>query len=283
MNPQIVEQYRGGDIALSNGAAVISSVMFPVLHQLIGHSLITSDGKTLLDADDKAGLAEIVTAMVRLKEQNMPHGPIRIAFTPDEEVCKRPQFFDIARFGAKWAYTLDGSGLGKLEYENFNAASVTVKMVGNNLHPGTVKGMTLNPLSLGNRYHQMMPLAASPAASTGYEGFYYLNTMKSSVEKAEMHYIVRDFDRQRFEELKQFMITSAETLGEGLHPDCYIALMIEDNYYNMHEHVAKHPHIIELARLALVECGVEPVIKPSHRRYRWRPAFLAWTALPECV
>lgn len=181
VNPQIVEQYRGGDIALGNGDEVLSPVMFPVLHQLIGHTLITTDGKTLLGADDKAGLAEIVTAIVRLKEQNTPHGLIRIAFTPDEEVGKGTQFFDIARFGAEWAYTLDGSGLGELEYENFNAASVTVKIVGNNVHPGTAKGVMVNALSLATRYHQMMPAAESPETTAGYEGFYHLNTMKGSV------------------------------------------------------------------------------------------------------
>lgn len=278
VNPQIVEQYRGGDIALGNGDEVLSPVMFPVLHQLIGHTLITTDGKTLLGADDKAGLAEIVTAMVRLKEQNTPHGPIRIAFTPDEEVGKGTQFFDIARFGAEWAYALDGSGLGELEYENFNAASVTVKIVGNNVYPGTAKGVMVNALSLATRYHQMMPPSESPEATAGYEGFYHLNTMKGSVDKAEMHYIVRNFDRQRFEERKQFMITNAETLGEGLHPDCYIELTIEDSYYNMHEHVAKHPHIIELARQAMVECGVEPVIKPI--RGGTDGAQLSWRGLP---
>ncbi|AHF74110.1 Tripeptide aminopeptidase [Candidatus Sodalis pierantonius str. SOPE] len=278
VNPQIVEQYRGGDIALGNGDEVLSPVMFPVLHNLIGHTLITTDGKTLLGADDKAGLAEIVTAIVRLKEQSIPHGTIRIAFTPDEEVGKGTQFFDIERFGAEWAYTLDGSDVGELEYENFNAASVTVKIVGNNVHPGTAKGVMVNALSLATRYHQMMPAAESPEATSGYEGFYHLNTMKGSVDKVEMHYIVRDFDRQRFEARKQFMITSAETLGKGLHPDCYIELTIEDSYYNMHEHVANHPHIIELARQAMVDCGVEPVIKPI--RGGTDGAQLSWRGLP---
>lgn len=262
INPQIVENYRGGDIALGNGDEILSPVMFPVLHQLLGHTLITTDGKTLLGADDKAGIAEIITAMVRIKHQQLPHGDIRIAFTPDEEVGKGAQFFDVERFGAEWAYTMDGGGIGELEYENFNAASVLVKIVGNNVHPGSAKGVMVNALTLATRFHQLMPVNETPETTEAYQGFYHLNTMKGSVDRAEMHYIIRDFDRPNFEARKQFMIGAAEKLGKGLHPDCYIELSIEDSYYNMHEQVAKYPHIIELAQQAVRDCGLGPVMKP---------------------
>ncbi|CAI1554260.1 Peptidase T [Serratia entomophila] len=154
VNPQIVENYRGGDIALGIGDEVLSPVMFPILHQMLGQTLITADGKTLLGADDKAGIAEILTAMVRLRQRKIPHGDIRVAFTPDEEVGKGAQLFDVAAFDAEWAYTVDGGGVGELECENFNAASVTVKIVGNGVHPGSAKGVMVNALSLATRIHQ---------------------------------------------------------------------------------------------------------------------------------
>ncbi len=262
VNPQIVENYRGGDIALGNGDEILSPVMFPVLHHLLGHSLVTTDGKTLLGADDKAGIAEIITAMVRLKARQIPHGDIRIAFTPDEEVGKGAHFFDVEKFGAEWAYTMDGGGIGELEFENFNAASVVVKIVGNNVHPGTAKGVMVNALTLATRFHQKMPVNETPETTEGYQGFYHLHNLKGTVDRAEMHYIVRDFDRQRFAARKQVMIDIAEEVGKGLHPDCYIELTIEDSYYNMHEQVAKYPHIIELAQQAMRDSGLEPIMKP---------------------
>lgn len=262
VNPQIVENYRGGDIALGNGDEILSPVMFPVLHHLLGHTLVTTDGKTLLGADDKAGIAEIITAMVRLKGKQIPHGDIRMAFTPDEEVGKGPQYFDVEQFGAEWAYTMDGGGIGELEFENFNAASVLVKIVGNNVHPGTAKGVMVNALTLASRFHQMMPVDETPETTEGYAGFYHLHTLKGSVDRAEMHYIVRDFDIKNFAARKQFMIETAKQVGKGLHPDCYIELSIEDTYYNMHDQVAKYPHIIELAQQSMRDCGLEPVMKP---------------------
>lgn len=197
VNPQILENYRGGDIALGIGDEVLSPVMFPVLHQLLGQTLITTDGKTLLGADDKAGVAEIMTAMAVLKAKNIPHGDIRVAFTPDEEVGKGAKFFDVEKFDAQWAYTVDGGGVGELECENFNAASVTIKIVGNNVHPGTAKGVMVNALSLAARIHAEIPADESPEMTDGHEGFYHLNVMKGSVDKAEMHYIIRDFDRSQ--------------------------------------------------------------------------------------
>ncbi|MDG0796371.1 peptidase T [Pectobacterium punjabense] len=262
VNPQILENYRGGDIALGMGDEVLSPVMFPVLHQLLGHTLITTDGKTLLGADDKAGIAEIITALVRLKKSQLPHGDIRIAFTPDEEIGKGAQFFDVKAFNAQWAYTVDGGGVGELEYENFNAASVQIKIVGNNVHPGSAKGVMVNALTLAARYHQQVPESESPEQTDGYQGFYHLHSMKGSVERADLHYIVRDFDRNGFERRKQMMLDIAEKVGAGLHPDCYIEVTIADTYYNMREQVEQHPHIIALAQQAMRDCGIEPNMKP---------------------
>ncbi len=262
VNPQIVENYRGGDIALGIGDEVLSPVMFPVLHQLLGQTLITTDGKTLLGADDKAGVAEIMTALAILKQQNIPHGDIRVAFTPDEEVGKGAKYFDVEAFNARWAYTVDGGGVGELEYENFNAASVSIRIVGNNVHPGSAKGVMVNALALAARIQTALPVDETPECTDGYDGFYHLHSIKGSVERAEMHYIIRDFDRERFETRKRTMMEIAKKVGKGLHPDCYIELTIEDSYYNMRDKVAAHPHILELARQAMVDCGIEPKMKP---------------------
>ncbi|WP_263752630.1 peptidase T [Kosakonia cowanii] len=262
VNPQILENYRGGDIALGVGDEILSPVMFPVLHQLLGHTLITTDGKTLLGADDKAGVAEIMTALAVLKTKNTPHGDICVAFTPDEEVGKGAKYFDVEAFGAKWAYTMDGSGIGELEFENFNAASVTVKIVGNNVHPGTAKGVMVNAMTLASKIHARIPEEESPEQTEGYEGFYHLTSIKGTVDRAEMHYIIRDFERKSFEARKRKMMEIAKEVGKGLHPDCYIELAIEDSYYNMREKVAEFPHIIDIAQQAMRDCDIEPEMKP---------------------
>lgn len=261
VNPQILENYRGGDIALGIGDEVLSPVMFPVLHQLLGQTLITTDGKTLLGADDKAGVAEIMTALAVLMKNKVPHGDICVAFTPDEEVGKGAKFFDVPAFGAKWAYTVDGGGVGELEFENFNAASVTIKIVGNNVHPGSAKGVMVNALTLASRIHALMPEEETPEQTEGYEGFYHLTSIKGTVERAEMHYIIRDFDRKEFEARKRKMMDVAKKVGKGLHPDCYIELIMEDSYYNMREKIVEHPHILETARQAMRDCDIEPQMK----------------------
>lgn len=278
VNPQIIENYRGGDIALGIGEEILSPVMFPVLHQLIGHTLITTDGKTLLGADDKAGVAEIMTAVARLMQGDIAHGDIRIAFTPDEEVGRGTEHFDVAAFGADWAYTIDGSGLGEFQFENFNAASVTVKIVGNNVHPGTAKGVMVNALDLAMRFHAEVPATEKPQFTSGYEGFYHLHGIKGSVERAELSYIVRDFDRDSFETRKQKLIDIARRVGKGLNPDCYIDVTVEDSYYNMREIVEAHPHSIELALQAMRNCGVEPDVKPI--RGGTDGAWLSFKGLP---
>ncbi|WLI77076.1 peptidase T [Kosakonia sp. H02] len=262
VNPQILENYRGGDIALGVGDEILSPVMFPVLHQLLGQTLITTDGKTLLGADDKAGVAEIMTALAVLKKKNIPHGDICVAFTPDEEVGKGAKHFDVDAFGAQWAYTMDGGGVGELEFENFNAASVTIKIAGNNVHPGTAKGVMVNALTLASKIHAQVPEEESPEQTEGYEGFYHLASIKGTVERAEMHYIIRDFERKSFEARKRKMMEIAKHVGKGLHPDCYIELVIEDSYYNMREKVAEFPHIIDIAQQAMRDCDIEPDMKP---------------------
>lgn len=262
VTPQIVENYRGGDIALGVGDEILSPVMFPVLHSLIGHTLITTDGKTLLGADNKAGIAEIVTAIARLKSKNIPHGKIRIAFTPDEEIGKGIGFFDVAEFGAEWAYTVDGSGLGEFEYENFNAASATVKITGNNVHPGTAKGVMVNAVELAMRFHFAMPAKEVPEHSDGFEGFYHLHGMKGCVDKAELHYIIRDFDANGFAERKRVMKRIAAELAKDLPACSAIDVHIEDRYFNMREKIEAFPHIIALALEAMKECDIEPQVKP---------------------
>lgn len=260
--PQVVDNYRGGDIALGIGDEVLSPVMFPIMHKMLGQTLITTDGKTLLGADNKAGIAEIITALVKLKNRKHQHGEIRIAFTPDEEVGKGASYFDVDGFGAEWAYTVDGGGVGELEYENFNAASASIKIAGNNVHPGSAKDVMVNALSLATRYHQALPENEVPEKTQDYQGFYHLNGIKGNVERAEMSYIIRDFTTEGFEQRKRKMIEVAEQVGKGLHRDCYIEVNIEDTYYNMHERIIEHPHIIELAQQAMHDCGIEPIMKP---------------------
>lgn len=262
VKPQIVENYRGGDIALGSGDEVLSPVMFPVLHQLIGHTLITTDGTTLLGADDKAGVAEIMTAMARLAKSDVPHGAIRVAFTPDEEIGRGASHFDVEGFAADWAYTIDGSGLGEFEFENFNAASATVKVTGNNVHPGSAKGVMVNALELAMRFHAEVPAQEKPQLTSGYEGFYHLHQMKGTVEQAELQYIIRDFDRDSFAARKQLLQDIAKRLNRGQQAECGIELTLTDSYFNMREKVEPHPQIIELALQAIRDCGIEPEVKP---------------------
>lgn len=262
VKPQIVENYRGGDIALGSGEEVLSPVMFPVLHQLTGHTLITTDGTTLLGADDKAGVAEIMTAMARLAKSDVPHGAIRVAFTPDEEIGRGASHFDVESFAADWAYTIDGSGLGEFEFENFNAASATVKIAGNNVHPGSAKGVMVNALELAMRFHAEVPAQEKPELTSGYEGFYHLHQIKGTVEQAELHYIIRDFDRDSFDARKQRLQDIAKRLNRGLQAECGIEVVLTNSYFNMREKVEPHPQIIELALQAIRDCGIEPQVKP---------------------
>ncbi len=262
VNPQIVENYRGGDIALGNGDEVLSPVMFPVLHKLTGHTLITTDGKTLLGADDKAGIAEIMTAMAELAKGDVPHGAIRVAFTPDEEIGRGTSHFDVEGFAADWAYTMDGSGLGEFEFENFNAATAMVYITGNNVHPGSAKNVMVNALDLAMRFHAELPAQEKPQFTDGYEGFFHLHSIKGTVEHAELMYLIRDFDADSYEQRKQLLENIGQRVGKGLQSECSVKVEISDSYRNMREKVEPHPHIIELALQAMRDCGIEPDVKP---------------------
>ena len=262
VQPQIIEGYRGGDIALGIGDEILSPVMFPILHQLIGQTLITTNGKTLLGADDKAGIAEIITALSVLKREKIPHGDIRVAFTPDEEIGRGALFFDVDNFGAEWAYTVDGGGVGELEFENFNAADVKIEIVGNVVHPGSAKGVMVNALALASRIQAELPPEETPECTDGYQGFYHLHSFKGQVDRAEMHYLIRDFDTQQFQQRKKRIVQIAERVGKGLPPECYIELVIEDRYYNMRDKVLSHPYALNIAKQAIEECQIEPILKP---------------------
>ncbi len=278
VNPQIIENYRGGDIALGNGDEVLSPVMFPVLHKLTGHTLITTDGKTLLGADDKAGIAEIMTAMAELAKGDVPHGAIRVAFTPDEEIGRGTSHFDVEGFAADWAYTVDGSDLGEFEFENFNAATALVKITGNNVHPGSAKNVMVNALDLAMRFHAELPAKEKAQFTDGYEGFFHLHTIKGSVEHAELMYLIRDFDADSYEQRKQLLQEIGRRVGKGLQAECSIKVEISDSYRNMREKVEPHPHIIELALQAMRDCGIEPNVKPI--RGGTDGSALSWKGLP---
>ena len=261
VNPQIVENYRGGDIALGIGDEVLSPVMFPVLHQLLGQTLITTDGKTLLGADDKAGIAEIMTALAVLQQKNIPHGDIRVAFTPDEEVGGGAQYLKIKEFGATYGYTLDGSHEGEIQFENFNAAGAEVTVHGVNVHPGSAKDIMKNAQTIAMEIHGLLPKDACPEKTEGYEGFYHMTEFNGNVEQAVMRYIIRDFDPVTFvekqEKLRQAVAQINETYGEGT-----AEVKIEESYRNMREKIEPCMQLIDYAKEACKEAGVEPDIAP---------------------
>ena len=257
VRPQVVERYAGGDIPLGQSGECLSPARFPALERLRGQTLVTTDGTTLLGADDKAGITEIITAMLQLREQNRPHGTVRIAFTPDEEIGKGAQHFDVAAFGADWAYTVDGGAEGELECENFNAASAHVRIVGNNVHPGTAKDVMVNALTLATCFHKSLPADETPERTDGYQGFFHLTDLHGTVGQADMHYIIRDFDRDNFAARKTRLLAVAERLRAGLPEGCRIEVTLQDSYFNMREEVAKHPHVVDIARQAMRDAGVE--------------------------
>lgn len=262
VHPQLVENYQGGDIALGIGDEVLSPIQYPELNGLHGHNIITTDGTTLLGADNKAGIAEILTAIEYLiAHPEIKHGDICIGFTPDEEIGRGADRFDVQKFGAQWAYTVDGGPIGELEYENFNAAAATVICHGVSVHPGTAKNKLVNAMNIAARFQMMMPADETPETTEGYEGFYHLSTMTSSVARTELHYILRDFDQEGLACRKAFMEQQVAALNSELKKG-RVELILCDNYSNMREMVEPHPHIIELAKQAMVECDVKPLIKP---------------------
>ncbi|WP_261833275.1 peptidase T [Vibrio ishigakensis] len=262
VQPQIVENYQGGDIALGIGDEVLSPVQYPDLRKLLGHNLITTDGTTLLGADNKAGIAEIITAVSHLiANPDIKHGDICIGFTPDEEIGRGANMFNVEKFGAQWAYTIDGGPVGELEYENFNATSADVICHGVNVHPGTAKDKMINSMNIAAQFQMMMPAGQTPECTQGYEGFYHLKSMKPSVARTELGYIIRDFDREGLERRKAFMQAQVEQLNSQLTKG-HVELKLTDAYFNMREMVEPHPHIIEIAKQSMIDCDVIPEIKP---------------------
>ncbi|WCP68667.1 peptidase T [Vibrio tubiashii] len=262
VKPQIIDDYQGGDIALGKGDEVLSPIQYPDLHKLHGHNLITTDGTTLLGADNKAGIAEILSAISDLiSNPDIPHGDICIGFTPDEEIGRGANLFNVERFGAEWAYTIDGGPVGELEYENFNATSADVICYGVNVHPGTAKNKMINSMNIAAQFQLMMPAEETPECTEGYEGFYHLKSAEMSVARSELGYIIRDFDRDAQEKRKQFMIDKVAELNEKLEHG-RVELKLTDSYFNMREQVEPFPHVIELAKEAMIACDVEPQIKP---------------------
>ena len=258
---RIIHNYDGGDIELSEGI-VSSPRQFPELLRHVGEDLIVTDGKTLLGADDKAGIAEIMQAMCYLRDHpEIEHGKIRIAFNPDEEIGKGAHHFNVPLFACDWAYTVDGGDLGELEYENFNAASAKIHFTGRSVHPGYAKGKMLNAARIATEFAAMMPADETPETTEGYQGFYHLTGMQGGCEKAQLSYILRDHDRQRFEERKLYINKVAERINERYGKGTCEAV-VEDQYYNMLEKVEPVMHIIETAKQAMLDAGVEPRVQP---------------------
>ena len=262
VNPNIIRNYGGEDIPLCKEEGIIlSPKQFPELLDHVGEDLIVTDGHTLLGADDKAGIAEIVAAIAYLKEHpEIEHGKIRIGFNPDEEIGLGAHKFDVEKFGCKWAYTMDGGEVGELEFENFNAASAKVHVKGRNVHPGYAKGKMINALLVANEFVGMLPENETPATTEGYEGFYHLIGMTGEVEQATVSYIIRDHDRQKFEARKIFMQSCAEKINKK-YVEGTVKIDIKDQYYNMRQQVEPLMHIIDIAFAAMQEAGVEPKVK----------------------
>ena len=260
IKPRIVRNYDGGDITLSEGI-VSSPKKFPELLNHIGEDIIVTDGHTLLGADDKAGIAEIVQAMVYLKEHpEIKHGKIRIAFNPDEEIGMGAHLFDVERFGCEWAYTMDGGEVGELEFENFNAASAKIKINGCSVHPGYAKDKMINAGRVATEFVQMMPQDETPEHTEGYEGFFHLTGIQGGCESATLSFIIRDHDRQKFEARKQQMTDFVAAIN-AKYGDKVAELDMNDQYYNMREKVEPMMHIINLVKEAMEMAGVTPQVK----------------------
>ncbi|WP_025093778.1 peptidase T [Bacillus safensis] len=263
VKPQLHENYQGGDITLNEDLhIVLSPQQFPNLQKYQGHTLITTDGTTLLGADNKAGIAEIMTAMHYLIEHpEIKHGKIRVAFTPDEEIGRGPHKFDVDAFGASYAYTIDGGPLGELQYESFNAAGAKVSIKGNNVHPGTAKDKMVSAAKIGMLFHNKLPSDESPEYTEGYEGFFHLTKFVGEVEEAELQYIIRDFDKEKFNNRKALFEKIANDL-KATYGENSITLSIQDQYYNMREKIEPVKHIVDIAHEAMENRSVTPVIEP---------------------
>ena len=263
VKPQITENYQGNDIILNKEKNIILSPdYFEDLLQYKGQTIITTDGTTLLGADDKAGITEIVTAMEYLiQHPEIKHGTIRICFTPDEEVGKGAHLFDVEKFGAEWAYTMDGSQIGELEYENFNAASAVVTITGKIVHPGYAIGKMINSMQIANEFMSLLPEAEVPEKTTDYQGFFHLHDMNGTVEKTVLEYIIRDHDLDLFAKRKNVLQNIADKLnkiaGQNL-----IEITMKDQYFNMKEKIVPVMHIVDLVEETMIDLGITPLIKP---------------------
>ena len=261
VKPQVIENYDGGDVLLAGTGEYMRVATFPELANWKGQTLITADGTTLLGADDKAGIAEILTAVERLQKEDIAHGKVCVAFTPDEEVGAGPDLFDVKGFGADYAYTVDGGDVGELEYQNFNAASAEIAIRGFSVHPGSAKGLMKNALNIAMELHAMLPADERPETTEGTEGFYHLDGMRGTVSEARMGYIIRDHDAEKFAARKATMTAAAEAInkkyGRGT-----VDLKLIDSYSNMEQQILPHFHLIENAQLAVKQAGLEPKIVP---------------------
>lgn len=262
VKPRIVEKYDGKDIPLcAEENIILSPANFPELLDHVGEDLIVTDGHTLLGADDKAGIAEIVGAVAYLiAHPEIKHGDIRIGFNPDEEIGLGAHKFDVEKFGAKWAYTMDGGEVGELEFENFNAAAAKIRVKGRNVHPGYAKNKMINSLLVANEYASLLPADETPGTTEGYEGFYHLIGMEGEVENTVLSYIVRDHDREKFEARKQALLDYAARLNEK-YGEGTVTVELKDQYYNMRQQVEPLMHIIDIAFAAMQEAGVTPKVK----------------------
>jgi tripeptide aminopeptidase len=263
VKPQIVEHYNGEDIILNaEKNIVLSPKEFDDLLLYKGNTLITTDGTTLLGADDKAGITEIISAMEYLiQHPEIKHGPVRIGFTPDEEIGRGAHKFDVKKFGADWAYTMDGSQVGELEYENFNAASAEISIQGKIVHPGYAKGKMVNSMYIATDYINSLPRMETPEHTEGRQGFFHLHHIEGSVDGTKLHYIIRDHNREHFEARKKIMLQLAEELNDQLGME-RISVEIKDQYFNMREKIEPVMHIVDIAEKAMLQAGVKPIIKP---------------------
>jgi len=263
VKPKIIENYDGKDIVLNTTRnIVLSPEYFKEILQYQGQTLITTDGTTLLGADDKAGVAEIITAMEYLMQHpEIKHGKICIAFTPDEEIGRGAHKFNVKKFGADWAYTIDGSQIGELEYENFNAASAKITITGKSVHPGYAKGKMINAITLAHQFQSLLPKQETPETTEGREGFFHVHHITGTIERAEMELIIRDHDREQFQARKELLADIAKKINDPFNEEC-IVLEIHDQYQNMREMVEPVYHIVEIAEEAMIQLDIEPIIKP---------------------
>ena len=263
VNPKIVENYDGEDIVLNDAKDIVLSVEeFPNLKNYVGKTVITTDGTTLLGADDKAGIVEIVEAMKYLIEHpEIKHGTVKVAFGPDEEIGRGADNFNVEEFGADFAYTMDGGPVGELEYESFNAAGAVFKIKGKSVHPGTAKGKLINASLIAAEVVNSFPADEVPEKTEGYEGFYFLDKINSNCEEAELSYILRDHDREKFEAKKEFAANVAKKINEKYGKEL-VSVEIKDQYYNMGEIIKDHMNVVEIAKKAMENLGIKPVIEP---------------------